>query len=172
MTEQHISAQVWTCTRCGSEDAKSCSCAAATATSREIRAAKKEAHRQAVNRSAAKKREKKQHSADNPRPVEKIGESLGLNAIGKPRSESFDPKYRLKHRPPSIERLYAPMKPAAPPSAFTSQTSALKSAWVKASPEAKRHFLVEYWDEISREKSAADDEYTEHTTEDAPSLAL
>jgi hypothetical protein len=29
--------QVWTCTRCGGEDPKSCGCAAATATSREIR---------------------------------------------------------------------------------------------------------------------------------------
>ena len=36
-TEQHVSAQVWTCTRCGGEDPKSCGCAAATATSREIR---------------------------------------------------------------------------------------------------------------------------------------
>src|SRR6516164_4934992 len=36
-TEQHVSAQVLTCTRCGGEDPKSCGCAAATATSREIR---------------------------------------------------------------------------------------------------------------------------------------
>jgi hypothetical protein len=36
-TEQHVSAQMWTCTRCGGEDPKSCGCSAATATSREIR---------------------------------------------------------------------------------------------------------------------------------------
>src|SRR5215469_5380459 len=38
MTEQHISAQEWLCDKCGGHDTKSCSCAGATATSREIQA--------------------------------------------------------------------------------------------------------------------------------------
>ena len=84
MTEQHISAQVWTCTRCGGEDPKSCGCSAATATSREIQVAKKEAHRQAVNRSAAKKREKNQGSADNLSSVENTRESRAPVTVTEP----------------------------------------------------------------------------------------
>jgi hypothetical protein len=172
VSEQYISAQIWICDGCGGHDPKSCSCAAATATSREIQAAKREASRQRMIRSREKAKENNAHVARNT-PVENTHKkSLGLNAIGKPYSESYDPNYRVRHRPPSRERLYAPLKPA-PPSTFTSQTSALKSAWVNASPEAKRHFLVEHWDEIlsARETSVADDECSEHTT-DAPLLAL
>jgi len=121
--------------------------------------------------SMRKKRKENQGDFPPEKGIENTDESPGLNAIGKPYSESYDPKYQVRHRPPSIGRLYAPLKPA-PPSTFTSQTSALKSAWVNASPEAKRHFLVEYWDEILREKSAADDDRTEHTTEDASLVAV
>ena len=102
--------------------------------------------------------------------VENIDESpdkvLGLNAIGKAYGASFDPNYRVKTSLTSIKRLYAPMKPAAPPSSPPWETL-LEKAWLQATPKAKRQFLGKYWDEILREKSAADDE---RTTEDAPSL--
>jgi hypothetical protein len=70
ITEQHISAQVWTCTRCGGEDPKSCGCSAATATSREIQAAKKEANRQATKKYRAKSK-----AASYDATVENVGES-------------------------------------------------------------------------------------------------
>jgi len=70
MTEQHISAQEWTCDRCGGHDPKSCGCAGATATSREIQAAKKEAHRQACRKSRVKSKAARYHA-----PVEKADES-------------------------------------------------------------------------------------------------
>jgi hypothetical protein len=60
-TEQHVSAQVWTCTRCGGEDPKSCGCSAATATSREIQAAKREQARQ------RKIRQRKKDNENNDR---------------------------------------------------------------------------------------------------------
>lgn len=75
VTEQHISAQVWTCTRCGGEDPKSCGCAAATATSREIQAkverlaAKDEGSRQ--RQRAYRERKTALHNA----PVENIEKS-------------------------------------------------------------------------------------------------
>ena len=71
--EQHISAQVWTCTRCGGEDPKSCGCTAATAVSRELQAAKAETHRQANRRSYAKTKQN-QRSSDNPTPIDNTGE--------------------------------------------------------------------------------------------------
>jgi hypothetical protein len=86
-TEQHVSAQVWTCTRCGGEDPKSCGCSAATATSRELAAAKKEAHRQAVNKSAAKKREESTNGRHLP-TVENVEVSPTTR---KPRELPFDP---------------------------------------------------------------------------------
>jgi len=72
-----------------------------------------------VERLAAKHEQDRQRSkayrqrktASRDATVENTNESLGLNAIGKPYGESYDPKYRVRHRPPSIERLYAPLKP-------------------------------------------------------------
>jgi len=173
VTEQHISAQVWTCTRCGGEDPKSCGCAAATATSREIQAkverlaAKDEGSRQ--RQRAYRERKATLHNA----PVENIDESpdkvLGLNAIGKPYGASYDPNYRVKTLLTNIKRLYAPMKPAPPSSPCE---TLLEKGWLQATPKAKRQFLRKYWDEILREKSAADDDCTEHTTEDASLVAV
>ena len=75
LTEQHISAQVWVCNGCGGHDRKSCSCAGATAKSREVQAAKREATRQRV----AKHREKKanENNGDVTRyaPVENVERS-------------------------------------------------------------------------------------------------
>jgi hypothetical protein len=31
-----------------------------------------------------------------------------LNAVGKPYGANFDPNYRMKHKPASLTRLYAP----------------------------------------------------------------
>ena len=74
MTEQHISAQEWTCDICGGHDPKSCGCAGATATSREIQAAKREASRQRMIRSREKAKENKDRVARNA-PVENPDES-------------------------------------------------------------------------------------------------
>src|SRR5262245_61673088 len=74
MTEQHISAQVWDCDICGGHDPKSCGCAGATATSREIK--------DKVERLAAKQEQDRQRSkayrerqtASRDAPVENIEE--------------------------------------------------------------------------------------------------
>ena len=121
-----------------------------------------------------KKKERAEKSNDiNNRvqdaPVENIEKSpdkvLSLNAIGKPYGANYDPNYRVKTPLTNIKRLYAPMKPAAPPS--SPWETLLEKGWLQATPKAKRQFLRKYWDEILREKSAADDE---RITEDAPSL--
>jgi len=114
MTEQHISAQIWICDHCGGQDPKSCGCAAATATSREIQAAKREAARQRQIRHREKDKEINGHVTRDA-PAEKIDESRGerprgLNAVGKPYSPQYDPGYKLKTPPPSIKRLYASQK--------------------------------------------------------------
>jgi hypothetical protein len=45
------------------------------------------------------------------RPRQHNGKPLGLNAIGKPYSESFDPNYRLRFRGTKINRLRKPYGP-------------------------------------------------------------
>jgi len=61
--------------------------------------------------SMRKKRKENQGDFPPEKGIENTDESPGLNAIGKPYSESYDPKYQVRHRPPSIGRLYAPLKP-------------------------------------------------------------
>ena len=45
------------------------------------------------------------------KPRTKHQEPLGLNAVGKPYSEQYDPNWKRKHPLTSINRLYAPMPP-------------------------------------------------------------
>jgi len=61
--------------------------------------------------SMRKKRKENQGDFPPEKGIENTDESPGLNAIGKPYSGSYDPKYQVRHRPPSIGRLYAPLKP-------------------------------------------------------------
>src|SRR5262249_59103612 len=135
----------------------------------EVRETKRKADRDYYKK---KKDEEKQHASELT-TVENIDESpdkvLGLNAIGKPYGASYDPNYRVKTLLTNIKRLYAPMKPAPPSSPCE---TLLEKGWLQATPKAKRQFLRKYWDEILREKSAADDDCTEHTPEDASLVAV
>ena len=118
----------------------------------------------------AKKRAESKAPVTVTEPIENIEESAPkLNAIGKPYGASYDPNYRVKTLLTNIKRLYAPMKPAPPSSPCE---TLLEKGWLQATPKAKRQFLRKYWDEILREKSAADDDCTEHTTEDASLVAV
>jgi len=80
MTEQYISAQEWICATCGGHDRKSCGCAGATATSREIQAkVEKLAAKHAQDRQRAKAYyERKKVSRETP--VKNIEESPEASA--------------------------------------------------------------------------------------------
>jgi len=77
MTEQYISAQEWICANRGGHDRKSCGCAGATATSREIQA---KVERLAANHERDRHRAKayrERKTASRDAPVKNIEESPG-----------------------------------------------------------------------------------------------
>jgi hypothetical protein len=121
MTEQYISAQEWICATCGGHDRKSCGCAGATATSREIQAkVERLAAKHERDRHRAKAyRERKTASRDAP--VKNIEESPGDPRPHDAREDREDAPARV---------LAAPSSPAPRRKGRPSSTSAHAHALV------------------------------------------
>jgi hypothetical protein len=125
-TQIEISAKVWVCDACGGQDNKSCGCNS-TAHQEEL-AAKREDARQRKRRSRQKAKQNQQ-SCHSDADIENIeGNAVDPEASADAMKATDDDQTK---EPPRAE------------------VQKLIRAWVQASPEVKRQFVRERWDEIA-----------------------
>jgi len=128
------------CSACGAD--RGCDCNAP--------AVKKMAEKYLERNERERQRLKEKRAVANA-PVENIDESSkALNAVGKPYSPQYDPGYKLKTQPPSVNRLYgsqknipmvgdagAPAAPLAKPPALTLRSHDLIEALTDSTPATR-----------------------------------
>jgi hypothetical protein len=142
-TQIEISAQVWVCDACGGQDNKSCGCNS-TAHQEEL-AAKREDARQRKRRSRQKAKQNQQ-SCHSDADIENIeGNAVDPEASADAMKAKLADDDQTKEPPPT-----APAEPSR------AEVQKLIRAWVQASPEVKRQFVRERWDEIARVRKQLD----------------